>query len=86
MEVRLPKEALKGKEWEYLEYYEHNVYILAIEVVGQYWSSKGWVGRMALSCHVSKDLGCQETTDAFRRSSSRKGGGGVPMPKFFLSM
>ena len=51
-----------------LEYYEHNVDNLAIEVVGQNWSSdvislflEDWkVGRMALSCHLSMDLLCQE--------------------------
>ena len=43
-----------------LEYYEHNVDNLAIDVVGQNWSSEvislfleDWV---ALSCHLSMDL------------------------------
>ena len=55
-----------------MEYYEHNVGTLAIEVVGQKWSSdvislflEDWeVGRVALSCHLSMDLSCQEMRDA----------------------
>ena len=47
-----------------LEYYEHNVGSLAVEVLGQHWSSEAislfvedWeVGRVALSCHLSMDL------------------------------
>ena len=60
-----------------LEYHEHNVDNLAIEVVGQNWSSEvislsleHWeVERMALSCHVSVYLLCQEMKDACRESS-----------------
>ena len=55
-----------------LECYEHNVGNLAIEVVGQNWSSgvislflEDWeVGRLAVSCHLSMDLLCQEVRDA----------------------
>ena len=84
------------------EDYEHNVGNLAIEVVGQNWSSevislflKDWeLGQVALSCHLSMDLLCQEMRDACRRSSeslalcvrSPRKEGGVLMPKFFLSM
>ena len=70
--------ALCAAEWagsedaSSLEYYEHNVGNLAIEVVGQNWSSEvislfleDWeVGRVALSCHLSmepvmpRDEGC----------------------------
>ena len=56
-----------------LEWYEHNVGNLAIEVVGQNCSSEAlslflenWeVGRVALSCHLSMDLVCQEMRDAW---------------------
>ena len=51
-----------------LEYDEHNVDNLAIEVVGQNWSSEvisffleDWeVRRVALSCHLSVDLGAKK--------------------------
>ena len=67
--------ALNGESSEdasSVEYYEHNVDDLAIEVVGQNWSSEvislflvDWeVGRMALSCYLSLDLMCQEMRDA----------------------
>ena len=87
MEVWLPKKSLvwgsNSVEWagsegtSSLEYYEHNVGNLAIEVVGQNWSSEvislffeDWeVGRVALSCHLSMDLLCQEMRDAWRESS-----------------
>ena len=60
-----------------LEYYEHNVGNLAIEVVGQSWSREvislfleNWeVGRVTLSCRLSMDLLCQEMKDACRESS-----------------
>ena len=59
-----------GVEWagsegtSSLEHHEHNVGNLALEVVGQNWSSEvisvfleGWeVGRAALSCHLSMDF------------------------------
>ena len=59
------------------KHYEHNVGNLAIEVVGQNWSSEvtsvfseDWeVGRVALSCHLSMDLVRQEMRDACRGSS-----------------
>ena len=52
--------------------YEHNVGNLAVEVVGQNWSSEvislfleDWeVGRVAFSCHLSMDFLCQEKMDA----------------------
>ena len=60
-----------GVEWAgcedaSLECYEHNVGNLAIEVVGQNWSSEvvslfleEWeVGRVALSCHLSMGDAC----------------------------
>ena len=67
-----------GVEWagsedaSSLEYYEHNVGNLANEVAGQNWSREvislffeDWeVGRVALSCHLSMDLLCQEMRDA----------------------
>ena len=67
-----------SKEWagsedaSSLEYYEHNVGNLAVKVVGQHWSSEvnslfleDWeIGRVALSCHLSVDLLCQEMRDA----------------------
>ena len=76
-----------GNEWagsedaSSLEYYEHNVDNLAIEVVGQNWSSEvislfleDWeVGSVALSCHLSMDLVCQETRDAGKGSSGSPG-------------
>ena len=90
------------------EYYEHNVENLAIEVVGQKWSSevislflKDWeVGRVALSCHLSMDLLCQEMRDACKGEGAQsrwvplvhcvqsawKKEGCVLMPRFRLSM
>ena len=62
-----------------LECYEHNVGNLAVEVVGQNWSSEvihlfleDWeVGRVASSCHLSIDLLCKEMRDAcWERSKS----------------
>ena len=55
----------------FVEYYEHNVDNLAIEVVGQHWTSEvvslfleDWeIGRVASSCHLSRDLLCQEMRD-----------------------
>ena len=54
-----------------MEYHEHNVDHLAIEVVGQNWSSEvttffreDWEVGVALSCHLSMDLLCQEIRDA----------------------
>ena len=63
------------------EYYEHNGDNLAIEVVGQNWSSEvislfleDWeVGRVALSCHLSMDLFCQEMRDACKERSRSLG-------------
>ena len=54
------------------EYSEQSVENLAVEVVGQNWSSQvislfldDWeVGQVALSCHSSMDLVCQELWDA----------------------
>ena len=54
------------------ELYEHNNQCRAIEVVGQDWSSEvvalfleDWeLGRVALSCHMTVDLLCQEMRDA----------------------
>ena len=67
----------KSEDTSSEEYYEHNVDNLAIEVVGQHWSSEGaclflevWeVGRVALSCHLSMDLVCQEMKDVCKGSS-----------------
>ena len=66
-------EGERSEDTSSVESYEHNVDNLAIEVVGQNWSSevislflKDWeVGRVALSCHLSMDLLCQETRDAW---------------------
>ena len=60
-----------------LAYYDYNVDNLAIEVVGQNWSSavislflEDWeVGRVASRCHSSVDLVCQEMRDACMESS-----------------
>ena len=86
------------------ESYEHDVGNLALEVVGQNWSSEvifvfleDWeVGRAALGCCSSTDFLCQEMTDVCRGGlrvagfprvqSARKEGGGVLMPRFFLSV
>ena len=85
-------------------YYERNVDNLAIEVVGHNWSSEvispfleDWeVGRVALSCHLSMDLLCQEMRDACGWSSesldsprslcsrSRKEGEGFLIPDSFF--
>ena len=87
-----------GVEWagsedaSSLEYDEHNVGHLAVEVVGQKWSSEvislfleDWeIGRVAFSCHWSMELRCQEMRDACKESSEE--GGGVLMPSFLLSM
>ena len=70
-----------GSEDASLEYHEHSVGNLAIEVVGQNWSSEDtcllledWeVGRVALSCHLSMDLLCQEMRDACKGSSESLG-------------
>ena len=59
------------------EDYEHNVDNLAIEVVGQNWSGEvisvfleDWeVGLVALSCHLSLDLLCQEMKNVCKGSS-----------------
>ena len=71
----------EGTQYSSLEYYEHNVDNLALEVVGQNRSSevislffKDWeVGRAALSCHLSKDLLCQEMRGACGESSESLG-------------
>ena len=60
-----------------MEYHEHNVDNFAIEVAGQNWSSEvislfleDWqVARVALSCHLSVDLLCQEMRDVCKGSS-----------------
>ena len=81
--------ALCAAEWagsedaSSLEYYEHNVGNLAIEVVGQnYWSSEvislfseDWdIGRVASSCHACQwNLSCQEMRDACGVSSESLG-------------
>ena len=76
-----------GVEWagsedaSSLEYDEHNVGNLAVEVVGQNWSSEvislfveDWeVGRVALSCRLSMDLLCQEMMDTCKGSSGSLG-------------
>ena len=62
-----------------LEYYDHSAENLAIEFVGQNWSSEvitlvredREVGRVALSCHLSMD--CQEMRDACWGSSESLG-------------
>ena len=64
-----------------LEYHEHDVDNLSLEVVGQTWSSEvislffeDWeVGRVALSCHLSMDLLCQDMRDACEGSSESLG-------------
>ena len=109
MGVWLPKKSpvwsgdgVEGKRSEgtsSLEYYEHNVGNLALEVVRQNWSTEvislfleDWkVGRVALSCHLAMDLPCQEMRDvcwglAHCVPSARNEGGGVLMRRFFLPM
>ena len=64
-----------------LEFYEHNVGNLALEVFGQIWSSEvislfleDWeVERVPLSCHLSMDLLCREMRDACWVSSESLG-------------
>ena len=54
------------------EEYGHNNECLAIEVIGQDWSSEvvplflegSELGRVALSCHTAMDLLCQEMRNA----------------------
>ena len=60
--------------------YEHNDECRAIEVVGEDWSSdvalfvEDWeLGRVALSCHMTMDLLCQEMRDACWDSSESQG-------------
>ena len=61
----------RSEDAQSVEYFEHNVDNLAIEVVGQHWTSEvislfleDWeVGRVALSCNLSMDLFCQEMRD-----------------------
>ena len=60
------------EDFSSLECYEHNVGNLAVEVVGQNWSSEvislfleDWeVWRVAFSYHLPMDLLCQEKMDA----------------------
>ena len=67
----------RGEDASSVECYEHNVDNFAIEVVGQNWSSEvislfleDWeVGRVALSCHLSMDLLCQEMENVFKEGS-----------------
>ena len=59
----------RGEDTSSVEYYEHNVDNLAIEVVGQsevitLFLDIREVGPVALSCHLSMDLLCQEMRDA----------------------
>ena len=91
VEVWLPKKALCGAAtalngqdvrifllWSVTS---TNVGNLAVEVVGQNWSSEvislfleDWeVGRVAFSCHLSMDLLCQEKMDACWESSESLG-------------
>ena len=54
------------------EFYEHNVGNHAVGVIGQDWSSEvvalfleDWEpGRVALNCHMTVNLSCQELRDA----------------------
>ena len=76
-----------GVEWagsddaSSLEYHEHTVGNLAIEVVGQNWSSEvislfleDWEARrVAPSCHLSIDFLYQERRDACKGSSDSLG-------------
>ena len=63
------------------EVYEHNNECRAIEVIGQDWSSdvvalflEDWeLGRVALSCHMTMDLLCQDRRDACWDSSESLG-------------
>ena len=67
----------RGEDASSVEYYEHNVDNLAIEVVGQHWTSEvispfleDWeVRRVALCCHWSMDSLCQERRDVCKESS-----------------
>ena len=67
----------RGEDASSVVYYEQNVDNLAIEVVGQHWTSEvicffleDWeVRRVALSCHLSMDLLCQEMRDVCKESS-----------------
>ena len=70
-----------SKDASSLEYHKHNVGNLTIEVVRQNWSSEvislfleDWeVGRVALRCHLSMGLLCQEMRDACWESSESLG-------------
>ena len=70
-----------GSEGTSFKYYEHNVGNLSLEVVGKNWLGEvfslcleDWeVGRVALSCHLSKDLLCQEMRNACKGSSESLG-------------
>ena len=64
-----------------LQLYEHSVENMAVDVIGQDRSSdvvalflKDWeLGRVALNCHLSMDLLCQEMRDAYWGSSDSHG-------------
>ena len=76
----------RGEDTSSVEHYEHNVDKLAIEVVGQNWTSEvislfleDWeVGRVALSSHLSMDLSCQEMRDVCEGSLEFSGFSSVP--------
>ena len=62
------------------EVYEHSNECRAIEVIGQDWSSEvvalfleDWeLGRVALSCHMTMDLLCQENGMRVRKAQCRR--------------
>ena len=70
-----------GRPWPRRRFFEHTVDDLAIEVVGQHWTSEAtslstedWeVGRVPSSCHLSTDLLCQEMRNVCKGSSESLG-------------
>ena len=70
-----------GRPWPRRRFCEHTVDDLAIEVVGQHWTSEAislstedWeVGRVPSSCHLSTDLLCQEMRNVCKGSSESLG-------------
>ena len=70
-------EGERSEDTSSVECYDHNDDNLAIEVVGQNWTSEmvslfledREVGRVASSCHLSMDFLCQEMRDVCKGSS-----------------
>ena len=70
-----PATTVTGSECTSSSVNEHHVESLALEVIGQNWSGEmvalfleDWqVARVALSCHVARDLLCQEIQESVQR-------------------